>query len=300
MSMLVRPMLCEIGDLSILDAREGDPDWIAERKYDGERIIAQHDAGKVHLWTRRDINVSHKFPEVVSAIEQTLGGRKHSVLDGELVVGSRLKDLASRQTEDSLSIRILSRKMPATYVVFDVLMLDGKNVKGKRLSERKEILRSLVSDRQNIAYVPYYPAIGLRERFESFIKEGHEGLIMKHLPSTYQVGKRSRDWLKFKKSDTVEVEVIGAARSEAGQAFKSLIMMRNGEYFGLVGTGFTEHERRRILEMMKRDAVEKPVIRLPKDVDPVVLTRPRRALVKVLEISDAGTPRAPVWVGFVK
>jgi ATP-dependent DNA ligase len=59
MSMLVRPMLCEIGELSILDAREGDPDWIVERKYDGERIVAQYEPGKVHLWTRRVMNVSH-------------------------------------------------------------------------------------------------------------------------------------------------------------------------------------------------------------------------------------------------
>ena len=300
MSMLVRPMLCEIGELAVLDAREGDPDWIAERKYDGERIVAQYEAGKVHLWTRREISVSHKFPEVVSAIEQTLAGKKHSILDGELIVGSRLKDLATRQTEDPLATRILSKKMPATYMVFDVLYLEGKDVRSKRLSERKELLRRVVSDRPNIAYTPHFRADGLRERFESFINEGQEGLIIKHLPSTYQAGKRSRDWLKFKKSDTVEVEIIGAARSEAGQAFKSLIMMRNGKYFGLVGTGFTEQERMRILQILKRDSVDEPGVQLPKDVDPVVLTKPRKALVKVLEISDAGTPRAPVWVGFVK
>jgi DNA ligase-1 len=300
MSMLVRPMLCEIGELSILDAREGDPDWIVERKYDGERIVAQYEPGKVHLWTRRDMNVSHKFPEVVAAIQHTLGGRKHSILDGELIVGSRLKDLAKRQTEDALAIKVLSRQMPATYMVFDVLYLDGKDVKSKPLSERKEILRSLVSNSPNIAFTPLYRAVGLRKKFEEFIEEGHEGLILKRLPSAYQAGKRSRDWLKFKKSDTVEVEIIGAARSEAGQAFKSLIMTRNGKYFGLVGTGFSEQERRRILKELKRDSIEKPFVRLPQEVDPVVLTKPRKALVKVLEISDSETPRAPVWVGFVK
>ncbi len=298
MSMLVKPMLCEIGPLSVLDARDGDPEWICERKYDGERIVAQYDKGTVHLWTRRDISVSHKFPEIVAAVEGTLRGKKHSIIDGELIVGSRFKDLARRQTQDPLTIRILSQKMPATLMVFDVLLLDGEDIKGRKLSERKEVLRSLVHDAPNIAFTPFYDSSGLRKRFESFTEEGHEGLVMKHLPSTYQVNKRSRDWLKFKKSDTLEVEIIGAARSEAGQAFKSLIMMRNGKYFGLVGTGFSEAERRRILQMLKKDAVHESPVNLPKDVEPVVLCKPKKALVKVLEINDAGLPRAPVWAGF--
>ena len=296
--MLVRPMLCELGTLSSLDALEGDPDWIVERKYDGERIVAQFDNGIVHLWTRRDISVSHKFPEVVSAVADTLRGKKHSILDGELIVGTRLKDLARRQTEDKLTIRILARKMPATYMVFDVLFLDGQDVRSKELSERKEILKSLVKNSQDIAFTQVFSTKGLRERFETFVKAGHEGIIMKRVRSAYQAGKRSRDWIKFKKSDTVEVEIIGAARSEAGQAFKSLIMMREGKYFGLVGTGFSEAERKRILGILKREAIDVPVIPLPKDVDPVVICSPMKAYVKVLEISDTGMPRAPVWAGF--
>jgi len=301
MSMLVRPMLCELGGaLSSLDLRDGDPEWVAERKYDGERIIAQFDKGKVHLWTRREINVSNKFPETVEAVGRTLAGKRHSILDGELIAGSRFKDLAKRQTEDKLAIRILSKKMPATYMVFDVLLLDGKDVKSVALSERKKMLRDLVKDSQNIAYTPVFDSRGLRTRFDSFVKDGYEGLILKHLSSTYQADKRSRDWLKFKKSDTIEVEVIGAAKSDAGLAFKSLIMMRDGKYFGQVGTGFTEAERRRILADLRRTSVQKPVIPIPDDLEPVVLNAPRKALIKVLEISDTGMPRAPVWVGFEK
>jgi DNA ligase-1 len=298
MSMLVRPMLCELGALSSLELREGDPEWIVERKYDGERIIAQSDEGKVHLWTRRDISVSHKFPEVVSVIEDTLRGKRHSILDGELVVGTGLKDLARRQTEDKLMIEILAKKMPATYMVFDVLLLDGKDVRSSALKERKEMLRSLVKDSPNIAYTPVFDTVGLRGRFDTFVEDGYEGVIMKHFHSAYQVDKRSRDWLKFKKSDTVEVEIIGAVRSEAGQAFKSLIMMREGKYFGLVGTGFTEEDRRRILGMLRRESVDTPFIPLPRSVDPVVLTKPMKALIRLLEISDSGMPRAPVWVDF--
>ncbi len=300
MSMLIRPMLCELGSLSLLESLEGDPEWVSEQKYDGERLVAQYDKGKVHLWTRRDLNVSHKFPEVVAALERTVGGRGHTVLDGELIVGGLLKDLARRQTEDKLAIKILSKKSPATYEVFDVMVLDGKDLRPLKLVERKEILKGVVKDSPNLACTPFFDSNGLRARFDSFVNEGWEGMIMKHLPSPYQTDKRSRDWLKFKKSVTVEVEIIGAVKSEAGQAFKSLIMMREGKYFGLVGTGFSEEDRRKILENMTRDSVEEPVIPIPENIDPVVLTKPRKAFVKVLEISNTGMPRAPVWVGFEK
>lgn len=298
MSMHIRPMLCELGSLSTLDALEGDPDWIVERKYDGERMVAQFDKGVIHLWTRRDISVSHKFPEIITAIEDLFAGKKHSVIDGELIVGSHLKDLAKRQIEDKLVIKILSKKMPAKLMVFDVLILDGKDVRGKALSERKKILRSLVDDSAHIAYTPSFDTKGLRGRFESLVREGAEGIIMKRIDSTYQADVRSRDWLKLKKSIDIEVEIIGAARSEAGQAFKSLIMVREGKYFGQVGTGFPEAERRRILDILKRDPVELSPVPLPENIDPVVLCKPKKALIKALEISNIGMPRAPVWIGF--
>ena len=298
MSMLISPMRCELGSLASLEAREGDPDWIAERKYDGERIVAQFDKDRVSMWTRRDMNVSHKFPEVVEAIRGALRGKGHTVIDGELVAGASFKDLGRRQSEDRLTIKIMSKKLPATYVVFDVLVLDGKNVMSLQLSDRKNLLDESLRDSSAIELAPVFSSDGLRARFDQFVHEDCEGIIIKRLSSTYQAGKRSRDWVKVKKSITVEVEIVGAVRSEAGQAFKSIIMMHDGRYFGLVGTGFSEEDRRRIFELLGRDPVDKPAIPLPEGVDPVVLNHPKRALITVLEISNTGMPRAPVWIGF--
>src|SRR5512137_342865 len=100
--MHIDPMLCELADPATLgELAKGD--WSVERKYDGERIIGQWNKGRVDLWTRRDIEVARKFPEVVKALG-VLKDHGHTVLDGELVVGKDLEDVALRQAEDPLTV----------------------------------------------------------------------------------------------------------------------------------------------------------------------------------------------------
>jgi len=295
--MHIEPMLCELADPDSL-GQLAKGDWTVERKYDGERIVAQWNDGKVDLWTRRDIDVAKKFPEVVAAMS-FLKGRKHTVLDGELVVGRDLEDLAKRQTEERLAIDILSKKMPATYIVFDVLYNDGVSVMNKKLAERRKILGDLLAPGSKII-VPCqsYPPGDARTLYKTFIAEGNEGLVAKRLSSTYLPGKRSRDWLKFKRTETLDVEIIGARRSETGTPFASLIMMRNGKYFGCVGSGFSLADRAAIFVTLKKSAVETAPVEIPKDVIPVILTKPLPAEVRVNAILADGSPRAPVWVRF--
>jgi len=295
--MHIEPMLCELADRrSLPDLIKGD--WTVERKYDGERIICQWDKGRVDMWTRRELEVAKKFPEVVAAMS-ALKGRGHTVVDGELVVGKDLEDLAKRQTEERLAISILSKKMPAKYIVFDALIVDGNDVMGKPLAERKRLLEGLFpSNSQTIQLSPTYPPDNARELYERFIAEGNEGLVAKRLSSRYLPGKRSKDWLKFKRMETVDVEIIGARKSEAGLPFASLIMMRNGKYFGCVGSGFTNADRVNMFAILKKNAVSSSPVEIPKDVVPVILTKPLPAEVSVNAILADGSPRAPVWVRF--
>ena len=295
--MHIEPMLCELADPSSLGELV-DGDWTVERKYDGERIIGQWRKGRVDLWTRRGLDVARKFPEVVEALD-FLKGTRHTVLDGELVVGKDLEDLALRQTEEKLAISVLSKKMPAKYIVFDVLVADGKSVMDRTLEERRKLLGSLLDVESNtIIPCASYPPDGARGLYESFIKEGNEGLVAKRLPSKYHPGKRSKDWLKFKRTETIDVDIIGARRSETGLPFASLIMMRNGRYFGCVGSGFTLTDRKNILAKLKKVAVDSAPVEIPKDVVPVILSKPFPAEIRVNAILADGSPRAPVWVRF--
>jgi len=215
------------------------------------------------------------------------------------VVEGGFQSLHFRQTEDKLAIRVLSKKMPATYMLFDILMLEGESIVRLPLSSRSRSLASLIkTDSSVLKRTPRFPAREAKEAFDRFVSRGGEGVIAKRLASAYEPGKRSHEWIKFKRIKTVDVDIIGATRSDANIAFASLMMMRNGKFFGNVGTGFTLEDRRNILEFLKRNAVDQPATELPRDIDPVILTRPLPAEVKVSDILDTGMPRAPVWVRF--
>lgn len=295
--MHVSPMLCELADTGDLpDLVKGD--WTVERKYDGERIVGQWDRGKVHMWTRRDLDVARKFPEVVAALS-TLKEHGHTVVDGELVVGKDLEDLAKRQSDEPLDISIMSRKMPAKYIVFDVLVVDGTKVMDKTMAERRRLLGGLFDQVSNtILICPTYPPDDAPRLYKSFIAEGHEGLVAKRLSSRYYPGRRSRDWLKFKRTETIDVDIIGARKSETGLPFASLIMMRDGKYFGCVGSGFNLADRASIFAMLRKNSVSSSPVEIPESVVPVILSRPLPAEIKVNAILEDGSPRAPVWVRF--
>ena len=295
--MHIEPMLCELADPSTLGelVRGG---WTVERKYDGERIIAQWNKRRVDLWTRRGLDVARKFPEVVEALND-LHRTDHTVLDGELVVGKDLEDLALRQTEEKLAIKVLSKKMPARYIVFDALIVDGESVMNRTLGDRKSLLGEILGPvSRTLVLCQNYPPDDAPQLYKSFIKEGNEGLVAKRLSSKYLPGKRSSDWLKFKRTETMDVEVIGARRSEKGLPFASLIMMRNGKYFGCVGSGFTLAEREAIFEKLKRNEATSSPVEIPESVVPIILCKPLPAEVKVNAILSDGSPRAPVWVRF--
>lgn len=295
--MHLEPMLCELADPSSL-GQLATGGWTVERKYDGERIIGQWDKGRVDLWTRRGLDVAKKFPEVVSALN-ALKRPAHTVLDGELVVGKDLEDLALRQSGERLAISIMSKKMPARYIVFDVLILDGQKVMNRTLGERKRMLGEiLIPDSPTLLECKVYPPDDAPNLYKAFIAEGNEGLVAKRLASKYYPGKRSSEWLKFKRTETIDVDIIGARRSEMGLPFASLIMMRNGKYFGCVGSGFTLAERERILEKLKKNEVGSSPVEIPKSVVPVILNKPLPAEIKVNAILSDGSPRAPVWVRF--
>ena len=295
--MHIEPMLCEIGDPALLDELT-DKEWVVEKKYDGERIIAQLEKGRVSLWTRRDLDVAHKFPEIVDSI-MSLNDRQHIVLDGELTVEGGFENLHKRQTEDRLEIKVLSRKLPATYSVFDILIVDGKEVMNRSLARRKELLvKAFPSDVVRLELTRNYGARNAKETFETLVGGGAEGVIAKRLSSKYTSGKRSPDWLKFKRSQTVDVEIIGARKSETDLPFASLIMMRDGKYFGCVGSGFTLSQRKDIMEMLRKHAVKKPAVDIPKEVVPIVVTEPLLAEIVANEVNDKGMPRAPVWLRF--
>jgi DNA ligase-1 len=272
--------------------------WLLEPKYDGERIIAECNDEKINLWTRRHVDASNKFPEVVEALKKL--NSDDWILDGEMTVAGGFRQLLKRNVEDSLKIKILSKKIPAKYNVFDILRWNGEDFLNKPLIERKAKLIKILPANQRLELVPFQESNNstIEKVFKDYVHEGFEGIILKEAYSYYDSGKRPGTWLKLKRDDTVDVNIIGATKSDSSLFFGALMMERNGKYFGKVGTGFSDQDQKDILDILEVN--QAPLqIEVPEELKKQILitTKPLLAEIRVNEIYN-DSPRAPVWVRF--
>lgn len=287
-------MLATLTDPSTLDPNDS---WVVEPKYDGERIIAVKYDGEILLWTRRNIQATHKFPEIVEALKKNIGD-DNWIVDGEMTVKGGFRQLLNRNVEDRFKTTLLSKKIPATYNIFDIVLYQKQDITNKPLYERKAILMRSVHEDERIKIVPFAELKDPEKQLNQFINEGYEGVVIKNLDSSYEAGQRSKNWLKIKKGDTVDVHIIGATRSTSSIPFGALMMEKDGKYFGKVGTGFSDKEREEILKHLMEN--QQPLtIEVPSDLESEILvtSKPLPAEIKMQEMIKR-SPRAPVWVRF--
>ena len=293
MPNMIEPMLATLTN-PLIELRGS---WIIEPKYDGERIIAVRYGDEISLWTRRNIQASYKFPEIVEALKNNVNG-KEWILDGEMTVSGGFRQLLNRNVEDRFKISLLSRKNPATYNIFDIMCYEKEDLLIKPIIERKGILMRVVNPNKRIEIVPFNEASNVEDQFLNYLKKGFEGAVIKNSYSKYEPGRRSDQWLKIKKGDSVDVHIIGATRSTGSIPFGALIMEKDGKYFGKVGTGFSDQDRKDIFKLLKEN--QEPLkISVPPDVESeiIVTSKPLLAEIKMQEMIKK-SPRAPVWVRF--
>jgi DNA ligase-1 len=294
MKMKIEPMLAKLEGLDIVLTGT----WISEPKFDGERLLAESKDKKIGLWTRRHVQVSRKFPEVVDELLKVDGD--DWILDGELTVPGGFRRLLKRNVEDKTKIKILSQKIPATYHVFDILRWEGDDLTTKPIKDRKKILLDHIEPSKRVKIMPFrlVTSSQVKKHFQEYVDDGYEGAVLKNALSTYEAGKRTGQWIKIKREETVDVNIIGATRSTGSIPFGALLMEKDGKYFGKVGTGYTTAEQQSILKILKEN--QGPLkITIPSEVESEVLitSQPLPAEIKVNEIFK-GSPRAPVWVRF--
>jgi bifunctional non-homologous end joining protein LigD len=218
---------------TLTDKRFSDPDWIFERKLDGIRCIAIRDGGPVSLLSRNDLSLNGRYPEVAAALEAERC--KRFVLDGEVVA------FAGGRTSFAALARRGQRSVRVFLYVFDVLWLDGFDVRPLPLRSRKRLLRGALDFKGPVRLTPHRNRDG-EAFFEEACRSGWEGLIAKRADSPYTTS-RSRDWLKLKCDQAQELVVGGytapkGSREELGAL---LLGYHDGDrllYAGKVGTGF--------------------------------------------------------------
>ena len=229
---------------TLTDARFSDPDWMFERKLDGERCLAWVEGGAVRLRSRNDLVLDDTYPEVVDALAQRTGA--DVVVDGEVVAFDRGRTSFARLQKrlgvrSAAEARERARRVGVYYYLFDVLWCDGYDVRPLDLRSRKAVLRRAVDFGDPLRFSAHRNGSG-EDYYAYACRHGWEGLIAKRASSAY-VGRRSRDWLKMK-CDTAQELVVGGftdpQRSRVGFGALLVGYYEDGElrYAGKVGTGY--------------------------------------------------------------
>ena len=237
---------------SLADKAPDSGNWVHEIKFDGYRIQARLDRGKVRLLTRKGLDWAKKFPTVADAIAKL--PVKTVLIDGELVVeGSDGVSSFSLLQQDLKA----SRHDRMIFYVFDLLHLDGADLMPLPLTARKNALAKLLDDLPPRA--PVRLSESLTERGTTLLqhacKMGLEGLVSKVADAPYRSG-RGRDWIKTKCSDRQELVVAGMVSSTAdARAVGALVLgyYEDGKliYAGRTGTGFTHEIARSLYRQLK-------------------------------------------------
>jgi len=216
-----------------------DGGWQFELKLDGIRAIAVKDGAAVELYSRLPRRITGDFSEIAQAISRLPVAQ--ATLDGEIVALDE-KGHPSFQLLQNLR-RAGARRPPVYYCIFDLVNLDGRDLKGVPLNRRRQLLATLL--RQTSDPLRPSPALeGPPEVIWATIKEmGLEGLIAKRSDSIYEPDRRSGAWLKIKTSQEQEF-VIGGYTAPQGtrKYFGALLVGYYGgkslKFAGKVGTGF--------------------------------------------------------------
>ena len=242
------------------------PEWIHEIKFDGYRIEARLDHGKVQLLTRRQLDWTRRFARVAEAIEALPA--KSAILDGELVVENEKGVSSFSMLQTDLKE---GRDDRFVYWVFDLLYLDGRDLRDEPLSARKAALQRLLrGERKNgpIRYADYFEEDG-SVVFKHASELGLEGIVSKRRDAPYRSG-RSDNFVKTKSHDAQEFVVAGFIPSTAmpdAVGALTVAFHENGKlrYAGRVGTGYTQKTARDLWKRLNTLRTDRAPINLPKD-----------------------------------
>ncbi len=290
--------------------------WTHEVKWDGMRVLVERVSGDrersrpLRIYSRNENDVTVSFPELHALADLA----DDFLLDGEVVaLGEGVPSfgaLADRMhVRDATRARRLSERNPVTLIAFDLLRLDGEDLCGLPLSERRARLEGLgldtVPERMGAWHVPptYDDGQLLHEAAE---QQGLEGIVSKRLASTYKPGVRSRDWLKFPIRPTGSF-LVGGFRHETGSTHRLGAVLvgqptsQGLQFRGRVGSGIAGKAGQLLGELLLPHVVdESPFTEVLPRLDTVgtVWVRPELVVdVQYLRLTNDGRLRQPAYRG---
>ncbi len=302
----IHPMLA-----SIVEKPFDDPNWLFEIKWDGYRAIAFLENGSVRLVSRNHNDLTPRYPELCELTKFVKA--KAAILDGEVVVLDGQGRSSFSLMQQRTGIRKHGRQatprseLPVLYYAFDLLYLDGYDLRQVWLEERKRVLMEILTAGEIARYSDHYAGQGMA-LFDAAKEKGLEGILAKRRNSCYEE-RRSREWLKIKITQTVDC-VVGGYTDPDGtrQYFGSLVLGLYNKKKGLIhvgqaGTGFDHGTLKQIAAILKPIETSQIPFTGPVDARNVHWVKPQRvAEVKFSEwtheTGEGGLKlRAPVFIG---
>jgi len=277
-------------------------EWGYQLKWDGVRLLAVVNNGDVKLYSRAMLLKNDTYPELAAALAKLKG---KLLLDGEAIVFDPVRKrpvfqlvLQRERLRNRGAVSQSIGRDPAAYVMFDVLHDGTDDLRHLPFAERHERLQGL------------FPEPGERLMTTELYSDGRslwqwveanewEGIVTKRLSSPYREGKKHRDWFKKKTALLLDVDIVGLTYRSGRVA--SLVMVRNGTYFGRISLGLTEEMKALLLAFAESGQGSSPFAQLPSDLKGervLWLPRPLSCKATGLEITDAGLLRHPKIVSF--
>lgn len=269
-----------------------DPDWIYELKLDGCRCVAYLEKNCVVLRNKRNMDLLFRFPELKEIYKQA---KRPCILDGELVVLVKgvpeFYELQKRTMMTKPSkIALEALRLPASFVAYDCLQSGSKVLYDTPLLERKKFLEELLSENERIAVSRYIPEKGT-DLFHMTVKQELEGVVAKRADSLYYPGKRTKDWIKFKRMADREFVICGYVPGVMPGVILGEYKGKQLHYVGGVSLGV----RKEILKLLKPG--ECPFTAVPTLQKEVVWVKPEQLCTVEYMPNSKDALRQPVFKG---
>jgi bifunctional non-homologous end joining protein LigD len=297
------PMLARSGELPA-----DDHAWAYEIKWDGVRALAYSRPRELRLESRTLKDITDLYPEL-NGLGAALGSRE-AVLDGEIVAF----DEQARPSFAALQGRMhtpsraqasrQARTQPVTYVIFDLLWLDGHSLMDAPYEQRRARLIELTLGGERLQVPDYVVGHG-RELLRASAEQGLEGVVAKRLDSPYRPGARSGEWVKVKTVQQQELVVggwmpgKGKRRGSVGALLLGVCQHGLLRHVGRVGSGFTDADLQRLSELLAPlERNSSPFDEGEKPPRGAVFCQPQLVVeVRFAHWTAAGNLRHPVFLG---
>ncbi|MFA5763243.1 MAG: ATP-dependent DNA ligase [archaeon] len=268
-----------------------------EAKYDGFRVMISKDNDKIKIFSRQSEDITEMFPEIIQAVQENINAKKCFIEGEALAFNEETNEFypfqITIQRKRKYDIEKKSKEYPLKLFLFDVVLIEDKNLMNEPFHVRRKLLSELIKENDliNLSDMKIIDnPKDLEEFFEEKIAQGLEGIIAKDLDAPYIAGTRKFSWIKLKRSykgtldDTLDLVIIGYFKGKGKRTKFGLGALLVASYnkeddtfesIAKIGTGMTEDVLTELEKELSKLTTKEKNVRVITDVKPDYLVEPK-------------------------